>query len=159
MFLLRCIGWNRKRREGYHMIYVSGALVKTGCENIETTVRKQMMFFCGDRASWGYDRPRERVVGEVEGTTCHSRRNNRAGQVLSNRIYRLQFFPSTERWRSINPASVSDMLSERHTGARCACSIRRITNSQAHGARVSSCAATSDIVELKVRVREGQDPR
>ena len=39
--LLRCIGWNRKRRDGYHMLSYADALAKAGCENVEATVRNR----------------------------------------------------------------------------------------------------------------------
>ena len=45
--LLRCIGWRRKRRDGYHMLSYADALAKTGCENVETTVRKRRTLFAG----------------------------------------------------------------------------------------------------------------
>ena len=39
--LLRCIGWKRKHGDGYHVLSYADALAKTGCGNIETTVRKR----------------------------------------------------------------------------------------------------------------------
>ena len=45
--VLGCIGWKRKHGDGYHVLSYAYALAKTGCENVETTVRKRGYF------SWG----------------------------------------------------------------------------------------------------------
>ena len=45
--LLRCIGWNREHSDGYHILSDADVLAKTGCENVETTVRKRKIFFAG----------------------------------------------------------------------------------------------------------------
>ena len=39
--LLRYIGWKRKHGDDYHVLSYADAFVKTGCENVETTVRKR----------------------------------------------------------------------------------------------------------------------
>ena len=56
--LLLCIGWKRKPRDGYHMLSYPDALAKTGCENIEATVRKRMILFAGFVGRTGNERLR-----------------------------------------------------------------------------------------------------
>ena len=64
--LLRCIGWMKKRRDGYHM-FDGDALAKTGCENVETTVRKRRILFAGFVAGVDNERLPKRVMfGEVD---------------------------------------------------------------------------------------------
>ena len=74
--LLRCIGWKRKRRDGHHMLSYADALAKTGCQNIETTVRKHRILFAGFVARMGNERVRclgkwrrERVTPEGKNRT------------------------------------------------------------------------------------------
>ena len=59
--LLRCIGWMKKRRDGYHM-FDGDALAKTGCENVETTVRKRRILFAGFVAGVDNERLPKRVM-------------------------------------------------------------------------------------------------
>ena len=67
-FLLRCVGWNRKPRHGYHMLSYPDALARTVCENVETTVRKRRGLFAGFVARMGNERLPKRVMyGELEG--------------------------------------------------------------------------------------------
>ena len=66
--LLRCIGWKRKRRDGHHMLSYADALAKTGCQNIETTVRKHRILFAGFVARLDNERLSKQVMfGEVNG--------------------------------------------------------------------------------------------
>ena len=79
-FLLRCIGWNRKPCDGSHMFPYADALAKTGCENVETALRKRTIRFAGFAALMGDERLPKRVVfGELKrggwvasNATCHS---------------------------------------------------------------------------------------
>ena len=67
-FLLRCIGWKRKPRGGYCMLSYAHELARTGCENVETTVRKRRIFFAGFVGRTGNERLVKRVMyGELEG--------------------------------------------------------------------------------------------
>ena len=67
-FLVRCIGWKTKRRDGYHMLSYADALAKTGCENVETTVRKRRIRFAGFVARTDEKRLPKRVMfGQVDG--------------------------------------------------------------------------------------------
>ena len=45
-FLIRCIGW-RKHNRADHPIYYLGALIKTGSESIEATLRRRRIVFAG----------------------------------------------------------------------------------------------------------------
>ena len=67
-FLLRCIGWKRKHGYGYHVLSYADALSKTGCESVETRVRKRRILFAGFVARMGNERLPKRVMfGELEG--------------------------------------------------------------------------------------------
>ena len=71
--LLRYIGWKRKRRDYYHMQSYADSLAKTGCENAETTVRKQRIPFAGFVVRMDNERlPQRMSFGEVEGGKVHS---------------------------------------------------------------------------------------
>ena len=66
--LLRCIGRKRKHGDGYRQLSYADALAKTGCENVETTVRKRRILFAGFVARMGNVRLHKRVMfGELEG--------------------------------------------------------------------------------------------
>ena len=66
--LFRCIGRKEKPRDGYRMLSHEDALTKTGCENVETTVRKRRIRFAGFVARTGNERLLKRVmVGDLEG--------------------------------------------------------------------------------------------
>ena len=66
--LLRCIGWKRKPRDGYHMLSHADALAKTGCENVETTVRKRRILFAGFVARTGNEiLPKRVMFGGLDG--------------------------------------------------------------------------------------------
>ena len=66
--LLRCIGWKRKRRDGYHMLSSADALAKIGFENVETTVRKRRVLFARFVARMDNERLPKRVMfEEVDG--------------------------------------------------------------------------------------------
>ena len=45
--LLHCVGYNRKRRDGYHMLSYADPFAKTGCENVETPVQKRRTLCAG----------------------------------------------------------------------------------------------------------------
>ena len=65
---LRCIGWKRKHDDVYHVLSYADALAKTGCENVDTTVRKQRILFAGFVARMGNVTLSKRVTfGELEG--------------------------------------------------------------------------------------------
>ena len=50
------------------MLSYADALAKTGCENVETTVRKRRILFAGFVARMGNERLPKRVMfGELEG--------------------------------------------------------------------------------------------
>ena len=53
--LLRLIRRKRKRRDGYHMLSCADALGKTGCELVETAVRKCRILFAGFADRMGND--------------------------------------------------------------------------------------------------------
>ena len=58
----------RKHGDGYHVLSFADALAKTGCENVETTVRKRRILFAGFVARMGNERLPKRVMfGELEG--------------------------------------------------------------------------------------------
>ena len=65
--LLRCIGWKRKHGYGYHVLSYADALSKTGCESVETRVRKRRILFAGFVARMGNERLPKRV-SDVWGT-------------------------------------------------------------------------------------------
>ena len=68
-----CIGWKSKRRDGYHMLPYADALGKTGCENVETTVRKRKILFAGFVARTDNERlPKRAMFGEMEGGQGYS---------------------------------------------------------------------------------------
>jgi len=54
-WLLRCTGWKRKCRDGYYMLSYADALAETGCENVDTTVRKRRILFAGKGYSGGQE--------------------------------------------------------------------------------------------------------
>ena len=86
--LLRCIGWKRKHGDGYHVLSYADALAKTGCENVETTVRKRRILFAGFVARMGNERlPKRMMFGELEGGKGYVGGKNRIGWVLSNTTY------------------------------------------------------------------------
>ena len=60
--LLRYIGWKRKHGDDYHVLSYADAFVKTGCENVETTVRKRRILFAGFVARMGNERLPKRVM-------------------------------------------------------------------------------------------------
>ena len=65
--LLRCIAWNRKPRDGYHMLSYADAPAETVCQNVETTVRKRIILFAWFVARVGIERLPKRVTfGELE---------------------------------------------------------------------------------------------
>ena len=65
--LLRCIRWKRKRRDCYHMLSYADALAKTGCDNVETTVRERRIRFAGFVAGMDNERlPKRLIFGEVD---------------------------------------------------------------------------------------------
>ena len=71
--LLRCVGWKIKHRDGYHMLSYADALAKTGCENVETTVRKTEDKFAGFVARMEGERlPQQVMFGEVDGGEGYS---------------------------------------------------------------------------------------
>ena len=71
--LLRCIGWKRKRRDGYHKLRYADALAKTAYENVDTTVRKPRILFAGFAARMDNERLPKRVMfGEVDGGKGYS---------------------------------------------------------------------------------------
>ena len=70
--LLRCIGWKRKWRDD-HMLFCADALARTGCENVETTVRKRRTLIAGFVARRDSERLAKRVLfGEVGGGKGYS---------------------------------------------------------------------------------------
>ena len=60
--LLRYIGWKRNHSDGYHMLSHADALAKTGCENVETTMRTRRTLFAGFVARMGNERLPRRVM-------------------------------------------------------------------------------------------------
>ena len=72
-WLLRCTGWKRKCRDGYYMLSYADALAETGCENVDTTVRKRRILFAGFVDSMDNERlPKRAMFGEVEGGKGYS---------------------------------------------------------------------------------------
>ena len=66
--LVRYIGEKRNRRDGHHMLSCADALVKIGCQNVETTVRKRSILFAGFVARMGNEKLPKRVMfGQVDG--------------------------------------------------------------------------------------------
>ena len=64
---LRCIGWKRERRDGYHVLTYTDTLAQTGCEDVETTERKRSILFAGFVARMNNERLPKRVMfGEVD---------------------------------------------------------------------------------------------
>lgn len=61
-----------KSRDGYHMLSYAGALAKTGCEYVETTVRKRRMLFEGFVTRMGDETlPKRGVFVELDGFFEH----------------------------------------------------------------------------------------
>ena len=67
-FLLRCIGWRKRKRTDRNMSYAE-ALLRAGCaESIEATVRKRRLCFAGFVVRMGDNRlPKQVMLGEMEG--------------------------------------------------------------------------------------------
>ena len=123
--LLRCIGWNRKHRDGYHMLSYADALAKTGRENVDATMRNGGNFSLGSWLVWvtrGYQT--EWCSGERRGERVTREGKSRTGWVVSNTIYRCSTCPpkrKTGRWqRRSRAASVSHVLRKRQNSTQSA---------------------------------------
>ena len=117
--LLRCIGWKKKPRDGYHMLSYADALAKTGYEKVETTVRKESEHtFHGVRGSYGQRETNQTnyVWGIGGGKIVTWEGMSRTGWAVSNATCRCITWPwkrSNGRWQRINRASGSDVLKKR----------------------------------------------
>ena len=118
--LLRCIGRKGKPRDGYHMVSYADALAKTGCENVETTVRKRRVIFAGCVARMGNTRdyPTERCLGNWRGELVTWEGKSRTDWALSNATCRCLTRPPKRnygRWQRRNRASGSGVSKKRQS--------------------------------------------
>ena len=68
--LLRCIGFHKSKRTDHPLSY-STVLQQTGCESIETTIRKRRLLFLGHVMRMGEERlPRTMSLGTLVGGQC-----------------------------------------------------------------------------------------
>ena len=69
--LLRCLGWQKRKREDHILSYVN-ALLRKDSESVETTVRRRRIMSKGFVARMGEERlPRRVMFGEMLGGEGH----------------------------------------------------------------------------------------
>ena len=159
-WLVRYIAQKIKRRDGCHMLSCADALVKTGCENVETTVRKRRIVFSGFMARMGNERLPKRVMcGKVDGGTVLGRARTGPGGLSGTRStwYRCSTCPSkrnNEYWQHIIRAGGLAVMRKRLCSLCSADSLRRRSKWLNDKRLRYKLRGTQDFVEPKARGRE-----